>query len=554
MTTSRLVDITGKLFGAWTAIARAGSDVRRQAIWLCRCECGKESLVPGYRLRSGGSTSCGCKKSAACSAASRRRTNQRPPDVDMVGHKYGRWTVVSYEKQPGRHGRWHCVCACGAERNLIGHVLRSGMSKSCGCLLNELRPAILADARARIRPKEHRSDLYRVPPPSKATQTIKPPRHPREPAVSQSPTYVSWKAMIHRCTHSTHPAYHRYGGRGIRVCDRWIGSLVDFVADMGERPSRAHSIDRIDVNGNYEPGNCRWATRLEQGVNKSTNRYVNHDGMRLSVREWSRRTGIGATTIRQRLDLGWLPAEALTRVPFAIQRSRDDGRQLYVYFVYRRSDDLVKIGMTTNMRRRIVSLRVATGEGLIVLASSPAGRSTENDLHFAFRRDNVKGEWFLLSAPLLELIKQTGRVGSLPHEWPTLCADRGETVESAVQIEAITRLRVQADTFANGWKRRHRRSITVDGEQLTVRQIADKYGLPMHAVQGRLARGMHGSDLVAPLRSAAEQHRMAVAASVAARFARSKSNHDQRAASGRRCPRYCGQCIRQAAEQLARSA
>ena len=126
------------------------------------------------------------------------------------------------------------------------------------------------------------------------------------------PEYPIWKQMRRRCSIPTHPKYHLYGARGIRVCDRWNDSFVAFYADMGPRPSPAHSIDRIDNNGHYTANNCRWATRQQQGRNTRRNRLLTLDGRTMCVQDWSDETGIHTRTIRTRLDRGWSIERALT--------------------------------------------------------------------------------------------------------------------------------------------------------------------------------------------------------------------------------------------------
>lgn len=110
--------------------------------------------------------------------------------------------------------------------------------------------------------------------------------------------------MHSRCRHRTARSYPNYGGRGIAVCERW-GSFENFLADMGPRPSPRHSIDRIDVNGNYEPSNCRWATRIEQARNTRKNRIITVGGATMCLAEWSEMTGVDDATIVNRLDRGW---------------------------------------------------------------------------------------------------------------------------------------------------------------------------------------------------------------------------------------------------------
>lgn len=135
---------------------------------------------------------------------------------------------------------------------------------------------------------------------------------------SPSRTWKSWEAMRGRCQRPTDQAYDRYGGRGISVCERW-DDFANFLADMGERPP-GKTLDRIDVNGNYEPGNCRWATRAEQGDNRRDTVRLTVGGVTRTLVEWSRCTGIKRTTIRRRMEKGWPPERCLAppRKPLAL--------------------------------------------------------------------------------------------------------------------------------------------------------------------------------------------------------------------------------------------
>jgi len=122
--------------------------------------------------------------------------------------------------------------------------------------------------------------------------------------------------MLDRCSKPSQESYRLYGERGVTVCERWRESFENFLGDMGRKPSPSHSIDRIDVEANYEPSNCRWATPKQQGRNKRTNRIINHNGLSLTLVEWAERTGIKATTISMRLDhYGWNVSEALSTKP-----------------------------------------------------------------------------------------------------------------------------------------------------------------------------------------------------------------------------------------------
>lgn len=183
--------------------------------------------------------------------------------IDISGVVFGRLTVVSEsEKRKGRTS-WNCVCECGNKFIAITQRLRNGQTTSCGC--------------ARV---DFASSL------GKGAATHR---------MSNSGIYSSWSSMKTRCSNKNHVAYEQYGGRGISVCDRW-NVFEYFLADMGEKPYGC-SIDRIDTDGNYEPGNCRWATAKEQGRNRRNNHMFN--GM--CIAEISERDGIKYTTARERV-------------------------------------------------------------------------------------------------------------------------------------------------------------------------------------------------------------------------------------------------------------
>ncbi len=131
--------------------------------------------------------------------------------------------------------------------------------------------------------------------------------------VRRHPDLASFYNMLQRCLNPRSKAYSRYGGRGITVCDRWRkGGFRVFIADMGPRPSLRYSIDRVNNDGNYEPGNCRWATKKEQNRNRRDNRVIEFRGQRRSVAEWGEVTGLGESCVRLRLNRGWSVERSLT--------------------------------------------------------------------------------------------------------------------------------------------------------------------------------------------------------------------------------------------------
>lgn len=134
-----------------------------------------------------------------------------------------------------------------------------------------------------------------------------------------TPDYRTWANMMSRCYGLRSSRYKQYGGRGIRVCDRWHDAsafLSDIRATIGARPTSKHSLDRINVDGNYEPGNVRWATNLQQSRNRTNNKRIEFNGETLCVSEWTERLGVTTSNLQNRLNRGWPPGKAMT-VPFA---------------------------------------------------------------------------------------------------------------------------------------------------------------------------------------------------------------------------------------------
>lgn len=211
--------------------------------------------------------------------------NERPKNVvDLVGFRNTYTEVIEYIERRGAHHYWKVQCVCGAIKELSTSAAKQ--YQSCGCKRAEL----LASANT----KHGMSGGWRG-------------KHPK--------IYRTWAGMLSRCSNSKLRCYADYGGRGIVVCERWHDFSV-FLEDMGMPPTAEHSIDRIDNNGNYEPGNCRWATNSEQSRNRSDNRYLEFDGQRKIVADWAKDTGLSEHLISSRLDvLGWTVERALTEPP-----------------------------------------------------------------------------------------------------------------------------------------------------------------------------------------------------------------------------------------------
>lgn len=178
--------------------------------------------------------------------------------TSVVGQKFGRWLVLDEGPRRVRpYMRYRmmvCRCDCGTERIVRLDSLRRGLSSSCGCYHRDLSRRRMM--RQRLKPALGKTRKEKLEPGcTKHGHTVG----------GESPTYITWHNMIQRCTNAAATSYQYYGGRGIRVCERWR-KFENFLEDMGERPMGL-TLDREDNDGNYEPGNCRWATRKEQQHN-----------------------------------------------------------------------------------------------------------------------------------------------------------------------------------------------------------------------------------------------------------------------------------------------
>lgn len=141
-------------------------------------------------------------------------------------------------------------------------------------------------------------------------------RHGHKPASGATPEYLVWLNMRARCYNSKNNRFHLYGKIGVKVCARWLADFEDFLSDVGMRPTAEHSLDRFpNKNGNYEPGNVRWATQIEQNNNRRSNRLLEFEGEIHTLAEWERIKGFGRGCLHARLKSGWSTKNALTRAP-----------------------------------------------------------------------------------------------------------------------------------------------------------------------------------------------------------------------------------------------
>jgi hypothetical protein len=204
--------------------------------------------------------------------------------LNLVGQRFGRLTVMSRcpRRPRDKESRWHCKCDCGNDRDVLAGNLRSGQHISCGCLRKE------------------RNLLHGQ-------------------AGRRTPTYMSWAGMFARCYNPKTQQYKNYGGRGIKVHPSFR-DFQTFLEHIGERPPGT-SLDRIDVNGDYAPGNVRWATDKQQTRNKRDNRLITYKGETMCVTDWGEKLGINRKWIDYRLNAGW-PIEKVLQPGRATRKSR----------------------------------------------------------------------------------------------------------------------------------------------------------------------------------------------------------------------------------------
>lgn len=254
---SEKLQLKNKRYGSLLVIDKSDNkNEYRRVSWICKCDCGKIITVEGRKLVYGVTKSCGCIDYG---------------NTKLIGKKYGKLTVIkdSLKRCKSKNVIWECLCECGKKLFFTQYQLNT-LNKNYGCY--------------DCRPKNKRSMTHNM---------------------SKTSEFHTWKGMLQRCNNQNDKNYHNYGGRGIKVCDRWLNSFENFFSDMGKKPSRKHSVDRYPNNdGNYEPSNCRWATNPEQCRNKRTNVYLECNGINLIVADWATRWNICPGSISKPLIKG----------------------------------------------------------------------------------------------------------------------------------------------------------------------------------------------------------------------------------------------------------
>lgn len=255
-------DITGQKFGKLTAIKPLYSNTKNSIVWECICDCGNVFECAISKLTSGNTKSCGCGKK---DAVHKRLT-------DITGNRYNRLVVLEYAYTKGQARYWKCQCDCGNITYTSSNCLSTGHTKSCGCANRE---------------------------PTVQTHGLS----------KQTPLYFVWKELRHRCSNKNHKQYKNYGARGIKVCSEWEDFEVfyDWSVKNGYTEEKLPNgknkwtIDRIDVNGDYEPNNCRFVTNEEQANNKRNTLYFDYKGKKYNLTELSNEFGIERMLLYDRI-------------------------------------------------------------------------------------------------------------------------------------------------------------------------------------------------------------------------------------------------------------
>ena len=238
---NKVVDLTGQKFGKLTVIGRHGyieGKNRKYITWACKCDCGNEVIRTSGHLKAGYQSCCD-----SC--------NKNIPD-DLTGQRFGRWTVIERAQNHKRQSAYLCKCDCGTKRVVLAKSLKKRMSISCGCYHKEILKDQLTTH-----------------------------------GLTDERIYTIYHNMIQRCTNPNNDRYLDYGGRGISVCQEWKNDFKAFYDwSMTNGYAENLTIDRINVDGNYEPNNCRWVTMKKQINNKRNSILFTFYGITKSLKEW----------------------------------------------------------------------------------------------------------------------------------------------------------------------------------------------------------------------------------------------------------------------------
>ena len=266
------INLVGQKYGRLTVVSEAKPHItpkgRKVYYWNCKCDCGNMSICSTSALRSGNSQSCGCLQKEIVHDALFN---------DLTGKRFGRLVALSPYRKDGIF-YWKCKCDCGKYHDVLAGHLTSGKILSCGCL---------------------RSDVSSV--------------NTRTHGISKTRIYKIWKGMKYRCYAPQSPVFKDYGGRGIKVCDAWLNNPEAFYNwSVSHGYKDGLTVDRINVDGDYSPENCRWTDYKTQANNTRRNVLVEYNGEMRTMKQWSEYAGINYQTFVRRIKAyGWSIDDAI---------------------------------------------------------------------------------------------------------------------------------------------------------------------------------------------------------------------------------------------------
>lgn len=264
-------EIKSRKYGRLTAIEIVGRAKNREFLWRCKCDCGKETEVVQSRLRNGCTQSCGCLNREKINATKQKQSDK------IVGKRFGLLTVIERtNERVGKSCLFKCKCDCGNETIVQRGHLISGATKSCGCLKG---------------------------------------KNFRTHGDTGTRLHNVWRGILARCNNPNVRCYERYGGRGISVCKEWqdehgFENFKKWALENGYSDNL--TIDRKNVNGNYEPPNCKWSTTKEQNNNTRRSVKLTYNGKEQTIAQWAEELGVSYSMLYARIKKGWSTEKALT--------------------------------------------------------------------------------------------------------------------------------------------------------------------------------------------------------------------------------------------------
>ena len=324
------IDLVGQKFGKWTVLSEAGRRLKR-IYWLCECSCGRTTTeVDGAMLRKGESTQCKLCGYEPVPGRYGGKKGRRMERENLVGHKFRMLTVVAAAEHIGKHPAWLCRCECGIEKVIREFALMSGRIKSCGCESTLYKPlntlqgqrfGYLVALYPGAKVDKHRAWVCKCDCGKEKTirefvllnGTVKScgchqydglkvrfVKHD----MSRTREYRIWLGIRRRCNDPKHPGYKNYGGRGIRICKLYDDSFEEFIKEVGLCPKPNYTVDRINNEGHYEPGNLHWVSMKRNMRNRRNTSMITVSGKTMPMEDFADLIRVTAKNIRYHLKRG----------------------------------------------------------------------------------------------------------------------------------------------------------------------------------------------------------------------------------------------------------